>query len=523
MKPIIGIDLGTTFSAIAVLDESGTSNIISVDGERIMASCISAPSEERGTLFVGNPARADLETEPENVVQHFKRYMGEDKTYQLKSGPSLSPADASSKVLKKLIQEAEKIVGKIDEVVITVPANFAERQRGATIEAGKKAGVKVKNIINEPTAAALTLATKQKVHGTVLIYDLGGGTFDVTIANIQGQNVECLTSEGHSHLGGVDFDNAICSLVDEAHTSEFGVSLKQSLGITSEEQERNSPKWQELLLECEKIKKALSKRSSSPLRYRSSPSGPLDISISRSDFETKIQDYISNTEMLVETALDNVDMSPSDIDIVLLVGGSTRIPAVKESLRQIFGKEPTESVNPDEAVAIGAAIYSGLRTDSSSLNPLQREKLENVAIQDVANHYYGTIANTFDSERQEEEASVSVIIERDTPLPCKKTETFYTASEGQRCIHCRVTQSATQERDPKFVNIIAEEDVGDFPANREAQQPIEITYSYDLDQTMHVSVKDVSTGKSYQLDRIHAENNATSSSPGLDLEDLVIE
>jgi len=523
MKPIIGIDLGTTFSAIAVLDESGTANIIPLDdGERIMASCISAPSSEKGTLYVGNAARADLSVEPGNVIQHFKRHMGEDKVYKLDSGPSLNPADASSRVLKKLIQEAEKTVGKIDEVVITVPANFAERQRASTIEAGKKAGVKVKNIINEPTAAALTLATKQKVHGTVLIYDLGGGTFDVTIANVEGQEVECLTSEGDFHLGGVDFDNAICSLVDEAHASEYGKSLKQALGITSEEQERKSPEWQELLLECEEIKKALSKRSSAPLRYRSSPSGPLNISISRSDFETKIQDYISKTEMLIETALDNVDMSPSDIDIVLLVGGSTRIPAVKESLRQMFGKEPTESVNPDEAVAIGAAIYSGLRADSSDLNPLQREKLEDVAIQDVANHYYGTIAMHFDEEREEAEQAVSIIIDKDSKLPCSFTEEFVTMSDGQRFINCKVTQCATRETNPQFVNIIHDKKMGPLPPNRPAGQTIEITYKYNLNQSMICEFHDVESGIRHKVE-LNPDNSASQSSAGLDLDDLVIE
>ena len=452
---------------------------------------------------MGNPARADLSVEPGNVIQNFKRHMGEDKIYKLDSGPSLNPADASSRVLKKLIQEAEKTVGKIDEVVITIPANFAERQRAATIEAGKKAGVTVKNIINEPTAAALTLATKQKVHGTVLIYDLGGGTFDVTIADVQGQNVECLTSEGDFHLGGVDFDKAICSLVDEAHTSEFGISLKQSLGITSEEQELKSPEWQELLLECEGIKKTLSKRSSQQLSCRSSPSGTLNISISRSDFETKIQDYISKTEMLIETALDNVDMSPSDIDIVLLVGGSTRIPAVKDSLREMFGKEPTESVNPDEAFAIGAAIYAGLSTGESP-----------IIVADVANFYLGYIEKHQLGNNAPETPRVQIVIPRNTKLPCHKVVRLRTKTSDQCYFRLKITQSSTRETDPQFVNVIYDWDIGPLPPS----QPIDITFIYDEDGSIHIECEDAATGKAITSTIcLSSSNNTNINNPNIDV------
>jgi molecular chaperone DnaK len=522
MKPIIGIDLGTTFSAIAVLDESGTANIIPVDGERIIASCISAPSTEPGKIFVGNQARNDLSTEPQNVIQHFKRDMGEAKTDQLQSGPKFTPSEASAQVLKKLIQEAEKEVGKITEVVITVPANFAERQRAATIAAGKKAGVKVKNIINEPTAAALTLATKQKINGTILIYDLGGGTFDVTIAKVQGQEVTCLTSEGDFHLGGIDFDLALANLANEAHRTEHGRSLREALHINSVEDEKNSPEWQELLQECEEIKKGLSNRTSVTLRFRSSPSGPFTMTITREEFVSQIVNFISKTEMLVETALDNVDMTPSEIDTILLVGGSTRIPAIKDSLRGLFGKEPTESVNPDEAVAVGAAIYSGLKVGSENLNPLQQEKLSKVSIKDVANHYYGTTAYSFDSELQKDELRVSILIEKDTPLPCSITEEFQTRVAGQRYLNCDVTQSAQKELDPKWVDTIHKEDLGPLPEGRPKGQPLEYTYSYDVDQTMHCTFHDVNSGLKLEVD-LHPDDSIQPSSDDLDLNDLIIE
>ena len=512
MSAIIGIDLGTTFSAIAKLDDHGQPTIVPVDGERIMASCVFAPKADERSLVVGRLALNYLDHEPESVVKRFKRDMGTDKVYRLRSGLELTPVSASAAILRKLVQEAAKELGPINEVVITVPANFAERQRKATIEAGELAGLKVTNIINEPTAAVLAYAAQKSVKGTVMIYDLGGGTFDVTIAKVNGSEIECLTSEGDSALGGMDFDQKIAELIDQKHAEQYGRTLRTALGLNSEDDERKSAPWQSLLRKAEECKKTLSKMTSTPFTFVEGPDGPLRTEVTRQEFERAISSLIAQTEMRVETALDSLNLTPDDIDDVLLVGGSSRVPAVKNSLKRLFGREPSEAVNLDEAVALGAAIYAGLRADQRNLKPMQREKLASVSVVDVANHYYGTISVHQDDELNTEDLRVSIIIPKNTQIPCSKTETFYTRIEGQQFVRCRVTQSGDEESDPDFVNIILDEQLGPLPPGRPPQLPIEISYSYDLNQTMHVKFKDVKSGKTYEKTLELAENVTSGTS-----------
>ena len=519
MNSIIGIDLGTTFSAIAKLNDNGMAEIIPVDGERIMASCVYAPRADEGSLKVGAEARNMLGHEPESVVKRFKRDIGTDKVYPLRQGLELTPVSASAAILRKLTQEASRVLGPIHEVVITVPANFAERQRKATIEAGEQAGLKVTNIINEPTAAILAYATQKSVNGTVMIYDLGGGTFDVTIAKVNGSEIECLTSEGDSELGGMDFDQKIAEIIDQKHAEQHGRTLREALNLDGEEDELKSTAWQGLLRDAEECKKTLSKMTTAPFSFFQSPDGPLRTEITRQEFERAISSLIARTEMRVETALDKLNLRPEDINEVLLVGGSSRVPAVKSSLKRIFGREPSEGVNLDEAVALGAAIYAGLRTDQRSLKPMQREKLAEVAVTDVANHYYGTFAMQFDDERGEVEQRVSIIIPKNTPLPCSRTETFYTSSENQRFVRCEVTQSASEETDPDFVNMIADIKLGPLPQGRPRSQPIEITYSYDINQTMRCKFLDVNSGMKNEID-LHPDDkiSPTTSVPDFRIE-----
>ena len=497
MKNIVGIDLGTTFSALALLDDSGKPSVIKADAERILASCVWA--KDPLTLQVGALARNSLATEPKSVAARFKRHMGSDHTIHLeKLGRPFTPEEASAQVLRKLIQEASKVHGPIDEVVITVPANFAERQRRATIKAGEMAGVKVQNIINEPTAAALAYATQHTVSGTVLIYDMGGGTFDVTIAKIQGTNVECLTSEGDMDLGGIDFDSRLAGIVDDLYAQTHGKSLKEDLGLQSPDDERNSPVWQELLLEAEKWKIQLSSLESIRIKFSEGPSGRVQGEIRRADFESAIASFVAKAEMLVETALDNAKLEAKDIDHILLVGGSTRIPAIRNSIRKMLGKEPSEAVNADEAVALGAATYAGLRTDKSNLKPLQRQRLEKVAVKDVANHHYGTLAVNHDGELGRNELRVDILIPKDTPLPCSKTERYHTMVDGQKFINCRVTQSSHAETNPDLVNIRYEAKLGPLPQGRAAGRPVEVTFSYDEDQTIQMQFLDVESGMKVQ-------------------------
>lgn len=520
MSTITGIDLGTTYSALAVLDEFGKPSLVSIDHERIMASCVYFSDSEPGKAIVGQQAKNALSIEPNSVLQRFKRNMGTDRTLGHNLGLSFTPVEASEKILRKLVQEAAKGGHDIRDVVITVPANFGEEQRRATIEAGRKAGLSVQNIINEPTAAVLAYAVQRPVEGTVLVYDLGGGTFDVTIAKVSGQNVECLTSEGDSGLGGIDFDESIAGLIDEAHAKVYGRTLREALGITGAGEQAACGEWQSLLKDAEEIKKTLSVRETAPYRYLESPDGKLVGEITRSDYEKAISSMMARTEMLVETALDNLDIEPGDVSEVLLVGGSTRTPAVRASLRRLFNYEPTEGVNPDEAVALGAAIYAGLRSDTTKLNPIQRETLDAVKVTDVANHYYGTISLGEDSLREVHEHVVNIIIRKDTALPCSKTERFYTLQPGQLFIQCRVTQSSQEETDPQFVNEVYCHKLGPLPPGRPGGRPVDVTFGYNLDSTMNVDFLDVESG---QRHRTQLNLESPSSSPEVDSNQFVIE
>jgi molecular chaperone DnaK len=511
MSNIIGIDLGTTFSAIAKLDDHGQPHIIPVDGERIMASCVWVQSNSN--CVVGKEAYVEIGQAPESVIRRFKRKMGTDQTYEPVSGVKITPVSASAMILRKLAQEASKSEGEIKDVVITVPANFAEWQRKATIEAGKEAGLNVLNIINEPTAAVLAYASKHPVNGNVMVYDLGGGTFDVTIAKVNGTDVECLTSEGDSDLGGVDFDQKLAEVIDAKYREEYGHSLRDALGIRSSEDESKSEEWQTLILEAESIKRSLSKVESKRFTYTRGPDGPLRGEVTRQEFNKAIQGLVARAEMRIETAMENIDMTPSDIDVVLLVGGSTRVPAVRDSVKRVMGKEGSQEVNPDEAVALGASIYAGLKS-TDSLKPMQREALSGVSVKDVANHYFGTLALGRDEHQGYIEQRVTIILKKDTQLPCSNTKRFFTASDGQQYIDFKLTQSAEEESDPEFVNIVFEEEIGPLPGGRPTGQPVDFTYRYDENQVMWIEMRDVESGLIFkETYKIEASREAPISIP----------
>ena len=522
-KPIVGIDLGTTFSALAALDENGKSSIVSCGGHRITPSCIVGPKAEPGTLYVGDEAKQliSLECKEGFICQHFKRDMGSDKSYTSSNGDvTLTPAEASSKVLLKLVQEASKTLGEIDEVVITVPAQFSEKQRKATMEAGRLAGLTVNHIINEPTAAALAFATQQDVSGKILIYDLGGGTFDVTIAQVSGQNVDVLTSEGDPDLGGVDFDLKIAGMVDDAHKKQYGKTLKEALGINNEEDASRSEGWQDLLGAAEDAKKMLSKRAVSSIKYFGSPEGPIIIDITQEAFENEISGLIAKTEMAVEMALDNIEASPGDIDLVLMVGGSSRLPAARKSLGAHFGeKKLSEAVNPDEAVAVGAAVYSGLKAEKSNLNPMQQDKISKVSMSEVTSFYLGSIVMVLEEETGERDREVTTLILKDAKLPCSATKEFYTVAADQRWVNCTVTQSSTEETNPDFVNTIYEDRLGPLPGGRPSQQPIKVTFTYDTNNRLDVSFIDVNSGEE-KKDVVGLDSDAVDP---IKIQDFVIE
>ncbi|MDC0048741.1 Hsp70 family protein [Verrucomicrobia bacterium] len=483
MKPV-GIDLGTTNSAIAILDEFGKGEIVPVDSDRVTPSIVSFPTDEN-IVSVGRQAKNDLISDPSSVVQHVKRDMGTNKTYSVREH-EYNPQQISSFTLKRLYEYTKNEQGEIGPVVITVPAAFNEAQRQATMQAGELAGFNVGHIINEPTAAALAYASSgNSLSGKVMIYDMGGGTFDVTIAKIENKDVNCITSQGDLKLGGIDFDEAIYEIIRKQYRNEHKAELPDP--------DDENGKHFEFLIKAEELKISLSKREKAVTTIYGD-SGPCRIEITRSEFEGAISTLIAKSEMLCETALDDAGIKPSEIDNVILVGGSTRIPAIRDSIKKLTGKDPLDNVNPDECVAIGAAIYSGLK--SQDLTPAQKQAMSDIAIKDVCGHFYGTKYLNVDEKTEIQEMAVKTLIKKDTPIPVEVSETFYTVYEDQDSVHIEITQAQEDVSDPAFVMVV-HEGTFELPKGRPAQQPIKVTYRYTGNATMEAEFLDVNSKRKY--------------------------
>lgn len=461
---IVGIDLGTTFSALAILDDLGVPRIVSVDSCPITRSVVYVPPGEK-TMLVGEEAWNMKQQEPAFVIEEVKRKMGTEATIEV-GDRTFSPTEISAVILKKLIQGAEEVHGKIDKAVITVPANSLEKARADTMEAGRLAGIEVEHIANEPTAAALHYAMHNDVSGRVAIFDLGGGTLDVTLAEIEGAEVKVKTSEGVAQLGGRDLDRLILKWVNRVEKEKNGAEFFE----TEEELER-------AMAHAEQVKKTLSKREKTTITLHVG-SKMFREEITREVFEELIGDLIGQCKLCVESALDQVGWEPEEVDDILLVGGSTRIPIIKEMLKGIFGKEPLQSVNPDEAVALGAATYAGIMAKPEEKTTGQKKMLDKVGLKEVANAYYGTTAYDEDTNRTYN----SIIIEKDTPLPCSVMKPFVTLSKGQS-LKCDVTQSPIEELDPEMVDEIFAH-LMELPDDTPMGSRIEVTFSYDQNMRM---------------------------------------
>lgn len=503
MGNIVGIDLGTTFSAIAKLDDTGRPDIIdNSQGKNITPSVVEFLSDNAFT--VGDEAKKSIGYADENIAQEVKRSMGNSSVEYNFFDTKHTPTSISALILKKLKEDAEQSInGKIDSAVVTVPANFANEAREATSKAAESAGLNVEFIINEPTAAALAFAFQsgQELSGNFAIYDLGGGTFDCTIAKISGQDIEILTSEGVSKLGGKDFDEAILKIVKEKYKAQSDKDFNEK-DFTSNE--------------AEELKKTLSIREKGSARI----SGEV-IPVTRDEFESEISNLILQTELAVETALNRVDLKASDVKEVILVGGSTRIPAVQESVTKLFGNPPKTFGNPDESVALGAAIYAAYKSDSSKLNPLQKQAMSKVSMSEVAPHYFGSITMSNDTDSGKLSEQNSIIISKDEKVPCSVTETFYTMMDNQTKVKCTVTQSSVEETDPQFVSIIWEGEL-DIEGGRPAGQPVKVTYSYSEDGKMKASFMDGDSGKNIEIDLSINQNSDKSDEP-IDIDKFKVE
>ncbi len=499
MADIAGIDLGTTFSAIAILNSIGKPEIVpNAEGERITPSAIYFDEEDTEIIRVGIEAVNSRQLNPDRSVRWIKRYMGDDEYRKSIDDKQWTPEELSSLILKKLKQDAGSEHGEITDVVISVPAHFDEIRRKATMDAGKMAGLNVIGIVNEPVAAALYYATNNDVSGRVLVYDLGGGTFDVTVLDIDGKEINIICSQGDHALGGVDFDNKIVEIFERSYREKFDADLIET--------DEDRAKYED---EAEDVKKTLSRRNvAKKMLYGSA--GSMKVEISREDFEEAIGPLISRTDMLVDVILKEAKCKAGDINKVLLVGGSTRIPTIQGRLEEKFGFAPEIAVNVDECVSLGAAIHAGLtklRDEPNEVSSGVAGGLKDVKLTDVCNHSYGTICAPRDSETGQYVIENSIILDKNTPLPCSKAQTFYTMVDGQTELQVSITQG--EDKDPDYVNKMATE-IFELPAGRPANRPINVTYSYDANQRMHCTFEDVDSGSVLEVEFAVGDNGQLS-------------
>ena len=472
MGKIIGIDLGTTNSCVAVMEGGKPVVIANTEGIRTTPSVVAFT--KNGERLVGDPAKRQAVTNAEKTISSIKRHMGTDYKVTI-DDKKYTPQEISAMILQKLKADAESYLGeKVTEAVITVPAYFNDAQRQATKDAGKIAGLDVKRIINEPTAAALAYGLDNEHEQKIMVYDLGGGTFDVSIIEIGDGVIEVLATNGDTHLGGDDFDNVIINyLVDEFKKTE-GVDLSG-----------DKMAMQRLKVEAEKAKKELSSATTTNINLpfiTATAEGPkhLDITLTRAKFDELTHDLVERTAIPVQNALKDAGLTTADITKVLLVGGSTRIPAVQDKVRQLTGKEPNKSLNPDECVAIGASIQGGKLAGDAGAGEIL---LLDVTPLSLSIETMGGIATR--------------LIERNTTIPTKKSQVFSTAADNQSAVDIVVVQGERQfAKDNKKLGEFRLDGIA--PAPRGIPQ-IEVTFDIDANGIVNVSAKDLGTGKEQHI------------------------
>jgi len=489
MANIVGIDLGTTFSELAILNTIGKPEIIpNADGERLTPSAIFFDEENPGLIRVGIEAINSRHLNAQRSVRWIKRHMGDPNYRKTIDGKDWTAVELSALILKKLKQDCSAEHGEIRDAVISVPAHFDEVRRKATMDAATSIGLNVIGIVNEPVAAALYYATTREVSGKVLVYDLGGGTFDVTIMNVKGHQMDIICSQGDHALGGIDFDRKVLEILERRYKEKLNADL-----IGSDE---DRAKYED---EAEDIKKTLSRRPvAKKMLYGSA--GSMRAEVTREMFEEAISSFLSRTDILVEVALEEAGLKPSEIDKVLLVGGSTRIPAVQERLEKMFGRPPENAVNVDECVALGAALHAGLtmlRKDPGAVPAGIATGLRDINLTDVCNHSYGTVCAPIDKKTGRRVVENRIILKKNTPLPCEASQTFYTVSEGQSAVEVTITQG--EDTAPEYVNRIATHRL-ELPPERPANCPIKVTYSYDVNQRMHCKFEDLESDRVLEVE-----------------------
>ncbi len=472
MSKIIGIDLGTTNSCVAVMEGGKPTVIANAEGARTTPSVVAFT--KTGERLVGEPAKRQAVTNAEKTIASIKRDMGTDNGRTI-DDKKYSPQQISAMILQKLKADAESYLGeKVTEAVITVPAYFNDAQRQATKDAGKIAGLDVKRIINEPTAAALAYGLDNEKEQKIMVYDLGGGTFDVSIIEIGDGVIEVLSTNGDTHLGGDDFDNKIIQWMLSEFKKTEGVDLSG-----------DKMAMQRLKEAAEKAKKELSSAMTTNINLpfiTATAEGPkhFDMNLSRAQFEELTHDLVEKTAIPVQNAMKDAGLTNADLGQVLLVGGSTRIPAVQDKVKQLTGKEPGKSLNPDECVAIGASVQGGkLAGDAGAADIL----LLDVTPLSLSIETMGGVATR--------------LIERNTRIPTKKSQIFSTAADNQTAVDINVVQGERQfARDNKSLGQFR---LDGIPPARRGVPQIEVAFDIDVNGIVNVSAKDLGTGKEQHI------------------------
>ena len=472
MSKIIGIDLGTTNSCVAVMEGGKPVVVANTEGARTTPSVVAFT--KTGERLVGEPAKRQAVTNAEKTISSIKREMGTDYKKEI-DGKKYSPQEISAMILQKLKADAENYLGeKVSEAVITVPAYFNDAQRQATKDAGKIAGLDVKRIINEPTAAALAYGLDNEKEQKIMVYDLGGGTFDVSIIEIGDGVIEVLSTSGDNRLGGDDFDQKITDYMIAEFKKQEGVDLST-----------DKMALQRLKEAAEKAKKELSSATTTNINLpfiTATAEGPkhFDMNLTRAKFDELTRDLVDRTAVPVQNALKDAGITASELGQVLLVGGSTRIPAVQDKVKQLTGKAPSQSLNPDECVAIGASIQGGkLAGDAGAGEVL----LLDVTPLSLSIETMGGVATR--------------LIERNTTIPTRKSQIFSTAADNQTAVDINVVQGERQfARDNKSLGQFR---LDGIPPARRGVPQIEVTFDIDANGIVNVSAKDLGTGKEQHI------------------------
>lgn len=489
MSRVIGIDLGTTNSCVAVLEGDVPTVIANKEGYRTTPSVVAFAKDK--TMLVGDPARRQAAVNAERTIFSIKRHMGSDYRKKI-DGKAYSPQEISAFILMKLKKDAEDFLGDtVTDTVITVPAYFNDAQRQATKDAGRIAGLNVLRIINEPTSAALAYGLDNGQAQKILVYDLGGGTFDVSIIEIGDHVIEVLATSGDNHLGGDDFDERIVQYLVEQFKKTEGINLS-----------KDTAALQRLKEEAEKAKKELSSCMTTNINMpflAMAKDGPhhMDIQLSRSKFEELTKDLIERTVIPVENAIHDAGLTKSQIDMVLLVGGSTRIPAVQDKVRTLMGKEPSRNVNPDECVAIGAAVQAGKLGGQLMAGSAASEMiLMDVTPLSLSIETVGGVS--------------SRLIERNTTIPTRHSQIFTTAGNFQTSVDIKVFQGERKfTRDNKLLGNFR---LSGIKRAMAGTPQIEVTFDIDANGIVNVSAKDLGTG--------HEQSITITSSSNLSEEEI---